>query len=49
MRYLLDTNAWVWLYSDPGKIRKSVRDALNQESRIGLSPLSIVEVAQKAA
>ncbi len=49
MRYLLDTNAWIWLYSDPGKIRKSVRDALNQESRIGLSPLSIVEVAQKAA
>jgi len=49
MRYLLDANAWIWLYSDPGKIRKSVRDALNQESRIGLSPLSIVEVAHKVA
>ncbi len=49
MKYLLDTNAWIWLFSEPGKIRKSVRDALNREDRIGLSPLSIVEVAQKSA
>ncbi len=49
MKYLLDTNAWIWLFSDPGKIRKPVRDVLNQEHRVGLSPLSIVEVAQKAA
>ena len=49
MKYLLDTNAWIWLFSDPGKIRKSVRDVLNQEHRVGLSPMSIVEVAQKAA
>ncbi len=49
MKYLLDTNAWIWLFSDPAKIRKSVRDTLNMENRIGLSPLSIVEVAQKAA
>lgn len=49
MKYLLDTNAWIWMFSEPGKIRKSVRDVLNHQDRIGLSPLSIVEVAQKAA
>jgi PIN domain nuclease of toxin-antitoxin system len=49
LKYLLDTNAWIWMFSDPGKIRKSVRDALNREERLGLSPLSIVEVAQKSA
>jgi len=49
MKYLLATNAWIWTFSDPGKIRKSVRDGLNLEERISLSPSSIVEVAQKSA
>ena len=48
MRYLLDTNAWIWLFSDPQRIRQEVRDILNHESVVGLSPMSIVEVAQKA-
>jgi len=49
MRFLLDTNAWIWLFSEPQLIREDVRHVLNQESVIGLSPLSLIEVAQKAA
>ncbi len=50
MRYLLDTNAWIWLFSEPQKIRTEVRRLLNQEGILGLSPMSIIiEVAQKAS
>ena len=49
MRYLLDTNAWIWLFSEPQHIRQEIRQLLVNESLVALSPMSIVEVAQKAA
>jgi len=49
MRYLLDTNAWIWLFSEPQKIRSEARHLLNDEAILGLSPMSIIEVAQKAS
>jgi len=49
MQFLLDTNAWIWLFSEPQRIRQEVRLRLDREPMVGLSPMSIVEVAQKAA
>ena len=46
--FLLDTNAWIRLFARPGEIRPEVRRTLNNEQVLGLSPMSIVEVAQKA-
>lgn len=49
MAFLLDTNAWLWLFSEPERIRSAVRDTLRDEGTVYLSPMSIIEVAQKAA
>lgn len=49
MRYLLDTNAWLRLFQYPGEIKATVRDTLNGEQVLGLSPFSLIEVAQKNA
>lgn len=47
MTYLLDTNAWLRLFNAPFKLNKSVRELLNNEPVLGLSPFSVIEVAQK--
>lgn len=49
MRYILDTNAWIWLFSEPERMRREVRASLQQEKSVGLSPMSVIEVAQKSA
>lgn len=49
MRYLLDTNAWIRLFLLPGEIVASVRQKLMAENIVALSPMSLVEVAQKAS
>ncbi len=48
MRYLLDTNAWLRWFHRPDELSASVRQILNAEQVVGLSPMSIIEVAQKA-
>lgn len=47
MRYLLDTNAWIRWFHRPEEICASTRQLLNAEQVVALSPLSIIEVAQK--
>lgn len=48
MRCLLDTNAWIWLFSEPERINLQVRTLLLREPCVALSPMSVIEVAQKA-
>lgn len=47
MLYLLDTNAWLRLFHRPQEISTASRQLLNSEKEVGLSPMSIIEVAQK--
>ena len=49
MRFVLDTNTWIWLFSEPQRIRREVLAILELENAVGLSPISVVEVAQKSA
>lgn len=48
MRYLLDTNAWLRWFHRPQEICAVTRQLLNAEPLVALSPMSIIEVAQKA-
>lgn len=48
MRYLLDTNAWLRWFHRPQEICAATRQMLNAAQVVGLSPMSIIEVAQKA-
>lgn len=48
MRYLLDTNAWLRWFHRPQEISAATRQLLNAEQIVALSPMSIIEVAQKA-
>lgn len=47
MIYLLDTNAWLRWFHRPQELRHYVRELLNGQQRVALSPMSILEVAQK--
>jgi PIN domain nuclease of toxin-antitoxin system len=47
MTYLLDTNAWLRLMQAPEEIAAPARRLIAAESRLALSPQSIIEVAQK--
>ncbi len=47
MPYLLDTNAWLRLFHRPEELSQATRNALQGETLLYLSPMSIVEVAQK--
>ena len=47
MLYLLDTNAWLYWFHRPHEMTAAVRQQLNGQHSVGLSPMSIVEVAQK--
>jgi PIN domain nuclease of toxin-antitoxin system len=47
MTYLLDTNAWLRWFHRPHEICAATRQLLNAEQEVALSPMSIVEVAQK--
>jgi len=49
MHYLLDTNAWLRLFQYPDEINASVLGTVNAEQVLGLSPFSLIEVAQKNA
>jgi len=47
MNYLFDTNAWLQLGQAPTQIPLRVRKILLAENTIALSPISIIEIAQK--
>jgi PIN domain nuclease of toxin-antitoxin system len=47
MLYLLDTNAWLRWFHRPHELSRASREILNNQEVVGLSPMSIVEVAQK--
>ncbi|MFN7564188.1 MAG: type II toxin-antitoxin system VapC family toxin [Prosthecobacter sp.] len=47
MTYLLDTNAWLHWFHRPGEMSAAARQVLNGERVVALSPMSVVEVAQK--
>ncbi len=47
MLYLLDTNAWLRWFHRPHELSQASRQILNAQDTVGLSPMSIVEVAQK--
>jgi len=49
MNFLLDTNAWLRLFQFPGEIQADVRRRLSREEVLGLSPFSLIEIAQKNA
>lgn len=41
---VLDTHAWLWWLSDPGRLSRPAADAIAQAQRIGVSTLSCWEV-----
>lgn len=47
MRYLFDTNAWLRWFHQPEELNALTRRIINAESVIALSPMSIIEIAQK--
>lgn len=49
IRYLLDTNAWLNLREAPERLSQSSRLILASEMEFAISPMSIVEIAQKAS
>ncbi len=42
---LLDTHAWLWWASDPDRLSGTARAAISQEPRVGVSTVSVWEVA----
>jgi PIN domain nuclease of toxin-antitoxin system len=42
---VLDTHAWLWWVSDPGRLSARARAAIDEAERIGVSTLSAWEVA----
>jgi PIN domain nuclease of toxin-antitoxin system len=42
---LIDTHAWVWWVSSPKKLGKSARRELGRAAEVGLSAISVWEVA----
>ena len=49
MKYLLDTNAWIYIYSAPDKLSSSCKNALANEYTFALATISLLEVCRKEA
>lgn len=47
MTYLLDTNAWIHFFAEPHKLSDDARRKLGNETTLGLSTISLIEVSQK--
>jgi len=45
---VLDTHAWVWWSTKPGKLGKKARRAIDKAERIGIPAIAVWEVAMKA-
>jgi len=46
---LLDTHAWIWLTSDPDRLGKAARSAIQRERSRAIAAISCWEVAMLAA
>lgn len=46
---VLDTHAWIWSVSEPSRLGKRARRALDAEKRIGVPAICCLEVATLAA
>ena len=46
---VLDTHAWIWWVSEPGRLTERGRELIDISDAIGISPMSCWEVATKAA
>jgi PIN domain nuclease of toxin-antitoxin system len=44
---LLDTHAWVWSLTDPGRLSAGARRAIERADAVMVSPISFFEIAQK--
>ena len=42
---LLDTHAWLWWTSDPSKLSRKAREAIEDSGRVGVSPISCFEIS----
>ncbi len=42
---LLDTHAWIWWTSDPGRLSRKARHAIESAPRLGVAAISCWEVA----
>lgn len=47
VKYLLDTNAWLNFHEAPERLSKHSQNALHNETSFAISPISILEIAQK--
>ncbi len=46
---VLDTHVWYWWLSDPDKLSKKAKRAVDRADRVGLPAICVWEVAMKAA
>lgn len=44
---LLDTHAWIWWVSDPGKLSNAAHEAIEGAREVAISPISCWELATK--
>jgi PIN domain nuclease of toxin-antitoxin system len=42
---VLDTHAWLWWTSAPSKLSRKAREAIERSDRLGISPISCLEIA----
>jgi PIN domain nuclease of toxin-antitoxin system len=45
---VLDTHAWLWWTSAPPKLSRTAREAIESSDRLGVSPISCLEIATLA-
>lgn len=43
---VLDTHAWIWWLAGPGRLSRTAKRAIDRADRIGVSTISVFEVAQ---
>ena len=43
---VLDTHAWIWWLAAPGRLSRPAKRAIDRADRIGVSTLSVFELAQ---
>lgn len=46
---VLDTHAWIWWASDPGKLSSAARSAIDHSKSAGICPISCWEISTKVA
>ena len=46
---VIDTHAWVWWIDDHPRLRRTVRDQLDDETDVRVSAISMLEIATTAS